>query len=140
MRVVYTPDGDTLRLQRANLGEVRVRLAWIDAPELGHPASYPYAVAARAYLRRLLFIGESVEVRGFGEDVYGRLLGEVIRCRDAGNLGLRLVIGGYAALWQCPLARGEYWAAQAIAQRQRVGIWRVAGPWQTPWRYREHPP
>lgn len=140
MRVRYTPDGDTVRGLRpisANgirrTEEVRVRLAYIDAPELTNPTMYAYAVSARVYLRRLLALNEPVRVTLYGQDAYGRLIGEVIRLRDDGNCGLRLVAGGYAALYRCPRARGEYTAAQEIAQRKRLGIWKVPGPWQTPW-------
>jgi len=143
MRVSYTPDGDTIRCWRTVgqvAAEVRVRLAYLDAPEISRPDSYAYALSARAYLRRLLTLGEVVEVRIVGLDLYGRILAEVIRLRDYANCGLRLVQGGYAALWNCPQSRGEYTAAQDIAQRRRAGIWRVSGPWQTPWLYRGKPP
>lgn len=140
MRVSYTPDGDTMRCFRTitdagttRAEEVRIRLAYIDAPEIGNAECRPYAIAARAYLRRLLALGERVEVRILGQDVYGRLLAEVLRLRDYANCGLRLVHGGYAALYQCPQNRGEYYAAQEIAQRKRLGIWHQNGPWQTPW-------
>ena len=139
LHVSYTPDGDTVRCLRtvhARLEEVRVRLAYLDAPELSHPACYAYAVSARAYLRRLLYVGEPVRVTIYGTDVYGRLLGELVRVRDDGNCGLRLVHGGYAALWNCPQSRGEYQAAQSIAQQKRRGIWKYPGPWQAPWLYR----
>ncbi len=139
MRVVYTPDGDTIRVFRTigtSTEEIRVRLAYIDAPEIGHPPSHASAITARAYLRRLLNLGERVEVRILGQDVYGRLIAEVISLRTYGNCGLRLVAGGYAALHQCPQSRGEYYAAQRTAQLRRLGIWKVDGPWQTPWLYR----
>ncbi len=139
MRVSYTPDGDTIKMWRTigtRQEEVRVRLAYIDAPELSRPDCYAYAVSARAYLRRLLYIGEPVKVTIYGTDVYGRLLGEIVRLRDYGNCGLRLVYGGYAALWNCPQSHGEYYAAQEIAQQKRRGIWRYPGPWQAPWLYR----
>lgn len=139
MRVRYTPDGDTIRCWRTTgtvVEEVRVRLAYIDAPELTRPDSSAYAVRARAYLRRLLALNETIEGRILGQDLYGRLIAEVIRLRDDANCGLRLVAGGYAAVWQCPQSRSEYTAAQDSAQRQRLGIWKTPGPWQTPWRYR----
>ena len=145
LRVRYTPDGDTVRGLRpitANgirrTEEVRVRLAYLDAPELGNPQTYAYAVSARAYLRRLLVLHEPVRVTLYGQDGYGRLIGEIRRVRDDGNCGLRRVLGGYAALWRCPQSRGEYTAAQEIAQRQRRGIWKVPGPWQSPWLYRRN--
>ncbi|MCO5762082.1 MAG: hypothetical protein NHG36_11300, partial [Chromatiaceae bacterium] len=69
MRVRYTPDGDTVRCLRPPAAngiirteEVRVRLAYLDAPEIGNPQTYAYAVAARAYLRRLLYVNEPVRV------------------------------------------------------------------------------
>ena len=137
MRLSYTPDGDTLRCFRTvgnRVEEVRVRLAFIDAPEMTHATSYPFAVRARAYLRGLLYVNEEVETRIYGTDVYGRLIAEVIRLRDYGNCGLRLVVGGYAALYPNPPEyRSEYLAAQDIAQRKRAGIWSIPGPWQTPW-------
>ena len=139
LRVSYTPDGDTIRCWRT-VGtvaeEVRVRLAYLDAPELGNPQTYAYAISARAYLRRLLYLNEPIEARIIGQDFYGRFIAEIIRIRDYGNCGLRLVHEGYAALWQCPQERGEYHAAQQIAQQKRRGIWRTPGPWQTPWLYR----
>ena len=146
MRVRYTPDGDTVRCLRAlaangisRTEEVRVRLAYLDAPEIGNPQTYAYAVSARAYLRRLLYVNEPVRVTVYGQDTYGRLLGEIRRVRDDGNCGLRLVAGGYAALYHCPQSRGEYYAAQDLARRNRRGIWRVPGPWQAPWLSRGAP-
>lgn len=140
MRVHYTPDGDTLRCFRTvteggviRAEEVRVRLAYIDAPEIGVAGCRAYAIRARAYLRRLLYLGEKVNVDILGTDQYGRFVAEVIRLRDYGNCGLRLVHGGYAALYQCPAERIEYRAAQEIAQHKRLGIWRTLGVWQTPW-------
>ena len=139
VRVDYTPDGDTIRVWRTvgnRVESVRIRLAFIDAPELSDKASYPYAVSARAYLRRLLALNETVEARIHGTDAYDRLIAEVISLRTFAHCGLRLVEGGYAALWNCPQSRGEYYAAQDIAQRKRRGIWKTDGPWQAPWRYR----
>ena len=140
LRILYTHDGDTVTCWRVVNGvaiETRIRLAFIDAPEL---AQSPYGVNARAYFRSLLYVNEPVEARIYGHDAYGRLIAEIIRLRDYGNCGLRLVVGGYAALFQCPAARSEYAAAQDIAQRKKAGIWRQPGLQQTPWRYRAGSP
>ena len=136
LRISYTPDGDTLRCWRTTgtvAEEIRIRLAFIDAPEMTHVPSYSFAVRARAYLRGLLYVNEEIEARIYGTDIYGRLVAEVIRLRDYGNCGLRLVVGGYAALYQCPPERSEYFAARDIAQRKQAGIWSIPGMWQTPW-------
>lgn len=136
LRVVYTHDGDTLTCWRTVNGAVvqaRIRLAFIDAPEL---AQSPYGVHARAYLRSLLYVNEPVEARIYGTDAYGRLIAEIIRLRDYGNCGLRLVLGGYAARFRCPPERTEYASAEGIARFKKAGIWRQPGLQQTPWQYR----
>lgn len=146
LHVQYTPDGDTVRCWRNVMDEatgkvtataIRVRLAYIDAPEMNSPHySSAWGLAARRYLRRLLALHEPVKVVIYGQDHYGRLLGEILRVRDDANGGLRLVHGGYTALYGCPRSRADYLAAQDIAQRQRRGIWSQPGPWQEPWKYR----
>ncbi len=138
LRILYSHDGDTVTCWRTVNGvatPVRVRLAFIDAPEL---AQSPYGVHARAYFRSLLSVNEPVEARIYGQDAYGRLIAEIIRLRDYGNCGLRLVVGGYAALFQCPAARTEYASAEGIARCRKAGIWRQNGLQQTPWLYRGH--
>jgi endonuclease YncB( thermonuclease family) len=138
MRVVYTSDGDTVTCWRTVNGvavEARIRLAFIDAPEL---AQSPYGLSARSYFRSLLYVNEPVEARIYGSDAYGRLIAEMIRLRDYGNCGLRLALGGYAAVFRCPAERTEYVSAEGIARHKRIGIWRQPGLQQTPWLYRAH--
>ena len=96
----------------------------------------PWGIRARSYLRTLLYVNEPILVDVIGSDKYGRLIAEVLRKRDYGNLGLRLALGGYVALWMCPSSQQGYQAAQAIAQAKKVGIWSIPGLHQTPWLYR----
>ncbi|TCT21195.1 thermonuclease family protein [Thiobaca trueperi] len=133
MRLTYTYDGDTLGARRTLNGadeQVRIRLAYLDAPEIDQGN---WGIRARAYLRSLLVINEHIAVQIKGRDDYGRLIAEVLRTRDYGNCGLRLVLGGYVALWQCPATQPAYWAAQDMARDARRGIWAVPGLHQTPW-------
>lgn len=136
MRLTYTHDGDTLGATRTVNGQpeqVKLRLAYIDAPEL---AQSPWGLRARSYLRSLLYVNEPILVNAKGNDKYGRLIAEVLRQRDYGNLGLRLALGGYVALWLCPGTEAGYLAAQAIARAKKAGIWSLPGLHQTPWLYR----
>ena len=136
MRLTYTYDGDTLGATRTVNGQpeqVKLRLAYIDAPEM---AQSPWGIRARSYLRTLLYVNEAILVDFKGYDKYGRQIAEVLRKRDYGNLGLRLALGGYVALWLCPSTQQGYQAAQAIAQYKKVGIWSLPGIHQTPWSYR----
>ena len=140
MHVIYTHDGDTVTCWRTVNGvavEARIRLAFIDAPEL---AQSPYGISARAYFRSLLYVNEPVEARIYGTDAYSRLIAEIIRLRDYGNCGLRIVLAGYAAFFRCPADRSEYASAEGIARYKRIGIWRQPGLQQTPWRYRAEAP
>ncbi len=136
MRLTYTYDGDTLGAWRTIGGmasQVKLRLAYLDAPEMDQS---PWGLRARAYLRTLLYVNEQIQVDIKGTDKYGRLIAEVLRTRDYGNLGLRLVLGGYAALWLCPDTQPAFHAAEAIARAKKAGIWSIAGLHQTPWLVR----
>lgn len=136
MRLTYSYDGDTIgawRMVNGKQEQTRIRLAYLDAPEL---AQGLWGLRARTYLRTLLYINEPIIVDIKGTDPYGRLIAEVLRQRDYGNLGLRLVLGGYAALWMCPSDQPAFQAAEAIAKAKRTGIWAVPGLHQTPWLFR----
>jgi hypothetical protein len=102
MHLTYTYDGDTLGARRtlgSLSGQEHLRLAYIDAPEI---AQSPWGIRARSYLRTLLVVNERIQVDIKSRDKYGRLIAEVLRTRDYGNLGLRMVLQGYAALFMCP--------------------------------------
>ena len=130
MRLTYTYDGDTLGALTGTGQAVRIRLAYLDAPEIDQGN---WGIRARAYLRSLLVINERIAVDIKGTDYYGRLIAEVLRTRDYGNCGLRLVLGGYVALYQCPATQPAYLAAQDMARYAKRGIWAQPGPHQTPW-------
>ena len=136
MRLTYTYDGDTLgawRIINGQASQVKLRLAYLDAPEMEQG---PWGLRARSYLRTLLYVNEPIQVDIKSTDKYGRLIAEVLRTRDYGNLGLRLVLGGYAALWLCPSTQPAFHAAEDIARAKKAGIWSLPGLHQTPWLFR----
>ena len=136
MRLTYTYDGDTLgawRIINGQASQVKLRLAYLDAPEMEQG---PWGLRARSYLRTLLYVNEQILVDIKSTDKYGRLIAEVLRTRDYGNLGLRLVLGGYAALFMCPSTQPAFQAAQDIARAKKAGIWSLPGLQQTPWLFR----
>ena len=125
VRVAWVYDGDTCRLES---GE-RVRLAGIDAPELGHdgtPGQY-YALESKAALRRLVR-GVSLRFVGVGEgrDRFDRLLGELL-LPDGTSVGERLVAEGAAFFFRfddLPPAMAErLLAAQRRAMAAGKGFW-----------------
>lgn len=118
-------DGDTLTLAS---GE-RVRLAEIDAPELGQP----YGAEARAALSARV-LGRTVAVEPEKRRSFGRRVA-VLRV-DGASVNLALVAEGVA--W-CDtrhlLPQSECPAAEADARAARRGLWALPDP-RAPWLWR----
>ncbi|WP_193336464.1 thermonuclease family protein [Devosia beringensis] len=123
-------DGDSF-----HLGDDRVRLLGLDAPELAQDcagadgARWPCGRVARDRLARLLASG-SIDCRPEERDRYDRLLA---RCTvDDIDLGATMVAEGLA------VSAGDYWNEQNAAPSAGRGIW--AGGFDMPadWRI-DHP-
>lgn len=120
-------DGDSFRL-----GDDRVRLLGLDAPELAQQCetrtgdNWPCGRAARDALARLL-AGGTVICQPDGHDQYGRILAT---CRvDGRDLGATLVGEGLA------ISSGDYGREEAAARDGRKGIW--DGGFQQPRQWRD---
>ena len=123
-------DGDSFRL-----GDNRVRLLGIDAPELAQDcaaadgSSWSCGRAARDRMAALLS-GGAVDCRPEDRDQYDRLLA---RCSVAGDdLGALMVAEGLA------IAAGLYWQEEAAARAAGRGIW--AGGFDKPADWRDDHP
>jgi 2',3'-cyclic-nucleotide 2'-phosphodiesterase / 3'-nucleotidase / 5'-nucleotidase len=100
-------DGDTLA-GRSDDGKVtKIRMQGMDAPELhlmteeGTFAQLPWGEHGERVLSSLIQIGEKLELRSFGQDKYGRTLGQVVS--KGLNLNLELVRRGIAVSYAiCP--------------------------------------
>lgn len=120
-------DGDTLAFDGR-----RVRLAGIDAPELGQTCEragtgYDCGREARRFLAGLVEEGQC-ECSGYEEDRYGRLL---VRCVSATtDLNAAMVRAGWAVSY------GGYEIEERIARDDHAGLW--AGRFDRPseWRVR----
>lgn len=130
--VLSIGEGDTIRvLQGQQL--LIVRLAYIDAPEMGQA---PDGAKARSYLQSRLRLGSSVTLKPQTVDRYGRTVAEVI---EEINLGLAMVEDGMAFadrkyLGQCDAK--EYLDAEFRAFRSRYGVWQLPGGTTRPWDFR----
>jgi len=120
-------DGDSFRL-----GEERVRLLDIDAPEFDQTCTdasggdWPCGRAARNHMARLLASGP-VSCAPRDRDRFGRLLAH---CQIGGrDLGGQMVAAGFA------IADGGYGEEERQARRQRLGIW--AGTFVSPRAWRD---
>lgn len=133
-KVVHVLDGDTVEVRDANRRVHRVRLAGIDAPEIDQP----HGTQARRALAKAV-AGETLIVDWHKRDRYDRLVGKLLL--DNTDVNLALVRSGYA--WWYRAYAGEqtardrrlYEAAEQMARRERVGLWRDPQP-IAPWDWR----
>jgi len=123
---VYVIDGDTVILNK-----VHIRLMGIDAPEMGQNCQ----IAGRDYLcgrdarnaLRNRIGGAAIRCEKHGIDKYGRDLG---RCTlGETNLNQWMVEQGWAVSY------GDYLSQEAIARRDKQGIW--AGSFEAPYQWRK---
>ncbi|WP_300557475.1 thermonuclease family protein [Limnohabitans sp. Rim8] len=127
--VTSVHDGDTI-----TVGGESVRLASIDAPELGQA----YGPQSREDLAAMVW-DQTVTVAYEEKDRYGRVVGTVFKT-DCSHVNLKMVQEGaawYYEAFQCEIdlrQRQDYAAAHGQAQAARRGLW--AANAMAPWRYR----
>ena len=135
-RVTAVHDGDSVRATDRHGQRHKIRLAYIDAPEL----QQAHGMAARDALRRLID-GQQVEVVVFDTDQYGREVAQIrLRGRD---INLAQIEEGHAWHYVSIAKRRQdkadfaaYSHAEAGARSSRFGLWRAQSP-QAPWAYRK---
>jgi endonuclease YncB( thermonuclease family) len=134
-RCVGVTDGDTIKVVIDQDQLLRIRVAWIDAPEMGQA----FGQAAKQAMSRLVF-GRQVELRPHTWDRYGRLVALVMV--DGTDAGLELVKQGLAWAYErylpeaSPDIQDSYRAAHEAAQAHRLGLWQDASP-MPPWDFRK---
>jgi len=128
-RVVGVHDGDTLTCLDENNDQQKVRLAEIDAPELGQD----YGRVARESLAELVF-GKTVTVADEGKDRYGRWIARMQV--DGVDVNRRLVATGNAWHYSDYSRDAALETLQDQARSQRLGLWAQADP-VPPWDFRQ---
>ena len=116
-------DGDTLVLSDRRI----VRLIGINSPEFGRDgrADEPLAREAKAHLQRLID-GHEVKLSYESEryDHYGRTLAHVVAGNEDVQLAqLRAGLAFAVAVPPNTRAAARHFAAEAVARRQRRGVW-----------------
>lgn len=134
-RVTAVADGDTLRVTDSDGQKHKIRLAYIDAPEM----QQAYGETARDSLRGMAD-GKTVAVTVFERDRYRREVAKVEL--DGKDLNLAQLRRGaawhytsYAAKKQDGTDYAAYAAAVKKARAERAGLWKKATP-QEPWDFR----
>jgi endonuclease YncB( thermonuclease family) len=127
-RVVGVHDGDTITCLDENNPQQKVRLASIDAPEVGQE----YGRASREALAAMVF-GKTVAVADEGRDQYGRWIGSV--SVDGVDVNRQMIATGNA--WHYTEFSNDPTLAafQEQARAQKIGLWSQPDP-IPPWQFR----
>ena len=120
-KVVSVHDGDTITVVDGEKRQHKIRLASIDAPELGQP----FGRRAKEALGELV-AGESVEIRWSHKDRYGRIIGDVY----LGKLWVNreIIEAGMAWNYRQFSKSKELQGAEDQAREKRVGLWTDRDP------------
>lgn len=138
-KVVSVSDGDTLNVL-VNGRTERIRLASIDAPEIGKGSQQPgqpYGQASRRALADLV-AGKNVTLPCFERDRYQRAICDVT-LPDGTTANQKQVLAGMA--WANTEKRGQFLRDQSLpefqqqAQRAGRGLWQESNPVE-PWVWR----
>lgn len=141
-RVIAVLDGDTVLIKRAN-GLVKIRLAEIDAPEVGHAGmggqppnsqkDQEYGTASRQSLSDLV-LKKSVQVSSQAVDSYGRMVAHLTV--DGRKVNEEQLRRGMAWEYSNYHSNKAYIALQDEAQKAKRGLWAQAKP-TPPWQWRK---
>ena len=134
--ITAVSDGDSIRATDTAGGKHKIRLAYIDAPEI----EQAHGQTSRDVLRALL-LGQKADITVFEHDQYGR---EVAQVRVNGqDVNLKQLEEGHAWHYisiakrkQNKLDYAEYADAEAQAKQARTGLWRGKAP-LAPWTFRK---
>jgi endonuclease YncB( thermonuclease family) len=134
-RVTGILDGDTINVRIFAKKQIRVRIAFIDAPE----KDQAFGQRAKTAMSELVF-GKDVKLRPHTIDRHRGLLARVLI--DNQDAGLELLKQGLCWVYEKYVGEASaeiqtsYWAAQAAAQSDRLGLWQDPDP-VPPWEWRK---
>lgn len=145
-KVIVVLDGDTVMVTRKGGPPVKVRLAEIDAPEVGHAGmggkppnsqkAQPGGMASKASLSELV-LHKQVSVNSQAADSYGRLVAHL--SVDGLDVNAEQIHRGMAWEYSNFHSNKALIALQSEAQQARRGLWAQANP-LPPWQWRKQHP
>jgi micrococcal nuclease len=141
-KVIAVLDGDTVMVTRDGAPPVKIRLAEIDAPEVGHTGmgdaqnAQAGGVESKQSLSELV-LNRQVSVNAQTVDQYGRLVAHLTA--DGKSVNEEQVRRGMAWEYSNYHSNKTYIALQSDAQQARRGLWSQDSP-MPPWQWRKlHP-
>jgi endonuclease YncB( thermonuclease family) len=129
-RVVGVHDGDTITCLDENNQQQKIRMAEIDAPEIGQD----YGKVSRDAMAGMVF-GKTVEVVDDGKDRYGRWIGHVYV--NGTDVNREMVATGNAWHYAAYSKDQSLADLQRQAQAQKLGLWAQPKP-TPPWEFRKN--
>ena len=129
-RVVGVHDGDTVTCIDDTNTKQKVRLAEIDAPEIGQD----FGKVSRDALAELVF-GKTVEVRDDGKDRYGRWIGHL--SVDGVDVNRQMVATGNAWHYAAYSQDEQLDDLEQQARARKLGLWTQPSP-TPPWEFRKN--
>jgi micrococcal nuclease len=125
-QVTRVIDGDQIKVEDASK-KITVRLVGIDAPEISKSKKdpgQPFSQSASNHLGSLVR-NQIVDIKSYGFDAAGRMLGEVFL--EDRNINLEMVKAGLAEVYRGKPASGmdmgPYWKAEEEAKAAKRGMW-----------------
>jgi len=129
-KVIHIADGDTITVLNDTNEQIKIRLNGIDCPEKGQA----YGNKAKNFTKDLV-AGQPVIIQAYGQDRYGRTIGDVI-LYGGRNLSQELVPAGYA-WWYFKYSDDEQLRFLEVqAKIARMGLWADKNP-IPPWIFRK---
>ncbi len=121
-------DGDTVTCLDENNQQQKIRLAEMDAPEMGQD----FGQVARDSLADLVF-GKTVEVQDEGKDRFGRWIAHL--SVNGVDVNRQMIATGNAWHYAAYSKDTSLATAQEQAKSQRLGLWAQPNP-IPPWEFR----
>ena len=139
-KVTRVYDGDTVKVEGHDV-ETKVRLVGIDAPEASRKKrepGQPFSQQATKHLARLV-LNKVVDVKGYGIDRYGRILGVI--SLEGKNINLEVVRAGLAEVYRGKPPYGfdssPFQQAEEEARQAMRGMWAQGGKYVSPREWRK---
>ena len=129
-RVVGVHDGDTVTCIDESNVQHKIRLAEMDAPELGQD----FGSRSREALAGMVF-GKTIHVVSSGTDRYGRVIGHIDV--DGVDVNRQMIATGNAWHYAAYSKDKSLVDVQAQAQAKKLGLWAQQSP-VPPWDYRKN--
>ena len=125
-------DGDTIWV-RSDSTTVKVRLSYIDAPEL----KQMFGMQSKKYLTSLV-LDKNVEIHSYRRDRYKRVIGEVYihNNNESVFINAKLLKSGHAWVYKRYRNNPYLMNLENFARMRKNGIWNLENPIE-PWKYRK---